>query len=174
MRLRNLALALCVAATSAQGGPSGETERLVNAYRASIDYEPFETDNRLRDAAAFHNRWMMQRGCIGQQCPYEPDLFARIRAAGYDAFNAAQVVAIARTPAEAVYAWRQGELSRVAMEIWWLDQGCDWLTGPGGDAWVTCVFAVERYAPWPTPRPTPGGDNRLFLPLIRGQATRPR
>ena len=100
---------------------TGDAERTVKCLlEARRDGGGLDRDGRLDDAAAAHNRHMLETGCFEHECPGEPSVEGRVRRSGYgdgaDRFGYGEVLATgSMTPAEAVRAWMDSPSHRQAI-----------------------------------------------------------
>jgi uncharacterized protein YkwD len=100
---------------------AGDAERAVKCLiEARRDDDSLDRDPRLDDAAASHNRHMLETSCFAHECPGEPSLEGRIRRSGYgdgaDRFGYGEILASgSMTPAEAVRAWMDSPAHRDAL-----------------------------------------------------------
>ena len=129
-----------------------ETEvfQLLNGERQKIGLLPLRYDQRLGDAADFHNTWMATNNCFAHVCSGEPDVPTRIMNAGYPppwAFG--EILAQGSfTPSTVVAAWMNSPSHKST--ILWApleDVGCGYRSP---SCW-TCDFASGGNVATPVP-----------------------
>lgn len=135
-----------------------EVERLINIERANNGLGPLRHDDRLRRASRFHNEWMDLNNCFAHNCPGEPDVFQRMRNAGYPVVSGGENIGAGyRTPAEMVAGWMASPGHRAAiLNTYWPDLGCAYRYAANNyrrHFW-TCDFGRSNEAPQPTAAPT--------------------
>jgi uncharacterized protein YkwD len=90
-----------------QDEPTLAVVALTNDARQGAGAAPLTVHPALTEAAQFHAQWMTDTGCFEHRCDGEPDLRARIEAAGYMRWSAiAENIAYGQpTPEVAVTGW---------------------------------------------------------------------
>jgi uncharacterized protein YkwD len=128
---------------------------LINQARAQNGLAPLRIDNRLSNAADFHNRWMRDNNCFSHNCPGEPPVITRMRNANYPALSGGENIGKGYTsPQHMMDGWMNSAGHRAAiLNTVWPDIGCAYLRGQSGqawDSWWTCGFARGSDTPQPT------------------------
>jgi uncharacterized protein YkwD len=89
---------------------------LINEDRAQRDARRLDSNSKLREAAARHNKTMFEENCWSHDCPGEPRLERRIRNTGYldgaRRWSFAEVFGCANTPQGMLNGWLNRNYSR--------------------------------------------------------------
>lgn len=92
---------------------------LVNDDRGARDLHRLSDDAKLREAAAKHNKTMLDENCWAHDCAGEPNLERRIRNTGYlngaKRWSFAETFGCADTPRAMLSTWRQHGFTRKSM-----------------------------------------------------------